>query len=196
MYRYTSLVSALGNRTYNKLQQYATCTCRYMYIVLRLTHIVNPRRACAARFTTVVVCVCLLSHISPLERLFVLKILSRTQQATEVEKCVDFSETAPLQRYTASCVVEYCSDIPRTFSTADPSKGPKKANNRLNSTWNTTRYKVASFFLFSLRLLPKVFRILPVNVVIDLARAFKDSRTRVRRGFCTLVHSLPRLLLV
>ena len=69
--------------------------------------------------------------------------------------CVDFSETFPLQRY--------CSDIPRTFSMAEPFKGPKKANNRLNSTWNTTRCKVASFFLFSLRLLPKVFRILPVN---------------------------------
>ena len=56
----------------------------------------------------------------------------------------------------------------------EPSKGPKKANNRLNSTWNTTRCKVASFFLFSLRLLPKVFRILPVEVirvVIYLAHA-------------------------
>ena len=45
----------------------------------------------------------------------------------------DFSETAPLQRYTASCIVGYCSDFPRTFSTAEPSKGPKKANNRFNS---------------------------------------------------------------
>ena len=53
--------------------------------------------------------------------------------------------------------------IPPTFSTAEPSKGPKKANNGLNSTWNTTRCKVASFFLFSLRLLPKVFRILPLT---------------------------------
>ena len=51
----------------------------------------------------------------------------------------DFSETAPLQRYTASCVVGYCSDIPRTFSTVEPSKGPKKASNRLNSTWSMTR---------------------------------------------------------
>ena len=122
----------------------------------------------------VCVCVCLLSHISPLERLFVLKILSRTQQVTEVEKCGDFSETAPLQRYTASCVVGYCSDIPRTFSTAEPSKGP---NNRLNPTWNTTRCKVG-FFLFSLRLLLKVFRILPVNVILDLARAFSRIRPR------------------
>ena len=62
-------------------------------------------------------------------------------------------------------VVGYCSDVLRAFSMAEPSKGPKKANNRLNSTWNTTRCKVASFFLFSLRLLPKVFRILPVNVI-------------------------------
>ena len=95
--------------------------------------------------------------------------------------CGDFSETAPLQRYTASCVVGYCSDVLHAFSTAEPSKGPKKANNRLNSTWNTTRCKVASFFRFSLRLLPKVFRILPVNVirmVTDLARALSRIRAR------------------
>ena len=36
-------------------------------------------------------CVRLLSHISPLERLFVLKILSRTQRATEVKTFVGFS---------------------------------------------------------------------------------------------------------
>ena len=38
--------------------------------------LINPRRACAARVTvvgSVCVCVCLLSHISPMERLFVLK---------------------------------------------------------------------------------------------------------------------------
>ena len=39
----------------------------------------------------VCLCVCLLSHISPLERLFVLKTLSRTQRATKVKKCVGFS---------------------------------------------------------------------------------------------------------
>ena len=92
--------------------------------------------------------------------------------------CGDFSETAPLQRYTASCVVGYCSDCPRTFSTAEPSKGSKKANTRLNSTWDTTRCKVASFFLFRLRLLPKFFRILPVNVIRDLARALSKIRAR------------------
>ena len=42
--------------------------------------------------------VCLLSQISPLEDLFVLKILSRTQRATEVKNCEFFSETSPLQR--------------------------------------------------------------------------------------------------
>ena len=114
------------------------------------------------RRVTVAVCVCLLNHISPLECLFVLKILSRTQRTTEVEKLWDFSGTALLQRYTASCVVGYCSDIPHTFSTAEPSKCSKKVNNR---TWNTTRCKVASFFLFSLRLLLKVFHILPVNII-------------------------------
>ena len=41
--------------------------------------------------------------------------------------CGDFFETAPLQRYTASCAIGYCSDIPRTFSMAEPSKGPEKA---------------------------------------------------------------------
>ena len=41
-----------------------------------------------------------------------------------------------LQRYTTSCIVWYCSDIPRTFSMAEPSKGPKKAKNKLNFTWD------------------------------------------------------------
>ena len=39
----------------------------------------------------VCVCVFLLSHISPLERLFVLKLLSCTQRATKVKKYVGFS---------------------------------------------------------------------------------------------------------
>ena len=50
--------------------------------------IINPRRACTARVTvlgSVCVSVCLLSHISPMERLFVPKTLSRTQRATKVK---------------------------------------------------------------------------------------------------------------
>ena len=90
-----------------------------------------------------------LSHISPLERPAVRPENTVTYSAGNrgPKSCGDFSETAPLQRYTASCVVGYCSDIPRTFSTAEPSKGPKKANNRLNSTWNTTLCKVFSLCL-------------------------------------------------
>ena len=78
--------------------------------------------------------------------------------------------------------VGYCSDIPHTFLTAEPSKDPKKANHTLNTTWNTTR---CSFFLFSLCLLPSL-----LYTFWSSSCAFNDSRTRVRRGFCTLVHSL------
>ena len=63
----------------------------YIYTYIHTVYIINPRRACAARVTVVgFVClsVCLLSHISPTERLFVLKTLSRTQWATKVEKVV------------------------------------------------------------------------------------------------------------
>ena len=70
-------------------------TYMYMYILL---HIINPRRACAARVTvvgsvclSVYLCVCPLSHISPMEHLFVLKTLSRTQRATKVKIFVGFS---------------------------------------------------------------------------------------------------------
>ena len=41
-------------------------------------------------YLSLCVSVCLLSHISPLEHLFVLKILSHTQRATEVKKFVKF----------------------------------------------------------------------------------------------------------
>ena len=65
-------------------------------IKLSRNALINPRRACAARVTVlgsvcvcVCVCVCLsVSHISPTERLFVLKTLSRTQRATKVKKFV------------------------------------------------------------------------------------------------------------
>ena len=71
----------------------------YTYVHVQCTvwirdKVINPRRTCAARVTVVgSVClfVCLLSHISPLECLFVLKTLSRTQRATKVKKFVGFS---------------------------------------------------------------------------------------------------------
>ena len=53
--------------------------------------VINPRRACSARVTVLgAVClsVCLLSHISPMERLFVLKTLSCTQWARKVKTFV------------------------------------------------------------------------------------------------------------
>ena len=56
--------------------------------------LINPRHACAGWVCVSVcvhVCVCLLSHISPLERLFILKILSRTERATKVKIFVGFS---------------------------------------------------------------------------------------------------------
>ena len=79
---------------------YAKIFCLVAYIIL-----VNPRCARAARVTVlglVCVClsVCLLSHISLLERLFVLKILSCTQWAMEVQKiCGVFFETTPFKSY-------------------------------------------------------------------------------------------------
>ena len=59
--------------------------------------LVNPRRACAVRVTvvesvclSVCLCVCLF-NISPLECLFVLKTISRTQRATKVKTFVGIS---------------------------------------------------------------------------------------------------------
>ena len=51
-------------------------------------HTFNPWRACSARFrfTVVAVFVCLLSHISPLGLLFVVKTLPHTHQAMKVKK--------------------------------------------------------------------------------------------------------------
>ena len=124
------------------------------------------------------VCLSVKSHLTPGASVRPENTVTYSTGSGGRKICGDFSETAPLQRYTASCFVGYCSDIPRTFSTAEPSKGSKKANTRLNSTWDTTRCKVASFFLFRLRLLPKVFRILPVNIIRDLTRALSKIRAR------------------
>ena len=84
--------------------------------------VVNPRRACTVRVRvhsyrlclSVCLSVCLLSDMSPLELLFVLKMLSHTQWTTQVEKFVAFSLTASFQSYGTSCIVQLqCS---RPFS--------------------------------------------------------------------------------
>ena len=62
-------------------------------MVCCMSWVINPRRACAARVTVVVMSVSLsvCLSVTPLERLFVLKTLSRTQRATKVKKFVGFS---------------------------------------------------------------------------------------------------------
>ena len=105
---------------------------------------IEIRRACAA-----VLGLCVWSHLTSGASVRPENDVAYSTGNESQNICGDFSETAPLQRYTASCVVGYCSEIPRTFSTAKPSKGLKNANNKLNSTLNTTRCKAASFFLFS-----------------------------------------------
>ena len=63
----------------------------WTYNVCLWVYVVNPRRACAARVTVVVVCVCRLVANSLLKGQFVLKTLSHTQRATKVKKFVGFS---------------------------------------------------------------------------------------------------------
>ena len=63
-------------------------------------YMINPGCACAARVTVVgsvclyvclCVCVSVSVNISPLERLFILKLMPRTQRATKVKKIVGIS---------------------------------------------------------------------------------------------------------
>ena len=70
---------------YSEVVFYCSCAAR--------VSLVNPQCACSARVTvvgSVYVClsVCLLSHISPTDRMFVLKTLSRTQRVRKVKKFV------------------------------------------------------------------------------------------------------------
>ena len=69
-----------------------------------------------------------------------------------------FSKTAPVTSYESTAAT--FSVFFRQHSLV---RVLKRLNNRLNTTWNTTRCKTASFFLFSLRLSPKVFRILSIT---------------------------------
>ena len=59
------------------------------------------------------VCVCLFSHISPLERLFTMKILSHTPRATEVKKIVGFS--ALLQRSSTPSIESHTYSRPFSY---------------------------------------------------------------------------------
>ena len=79
---------------------------RRIYVRMREPHwnikgVYNPRRACAARVTVVVVCVCRLVANSLLKGQFVLKTLSHTQRATKVKKFVGFSRKPLRCRDTA-----------------------------------------------------------------------------------------------
>ena len=105
-------------------------------------------------------CLCLcVRHISPLECLFILKILSCTQRATEVQKFVAFS-LKPLHSKVMAlfAYLRHPTAILQQYSvqllTTELSKALRKANGRLNATWNMTQCKTASFFLFNLHLLP------------------------------------------
>ena len=125
-------------------------------------------------------CVCLLSHISPLECLFVLNILSHTQRPTEVKNLVGFSETAPFKTYGVIClpVTSYegtAATFRALFRQHSFLRVLKRLNNRLNTTWNTTGCKAASFFLlvsvFPLK--SSVYFLLHViRVLVSIARAF------------------------
>ena len=68
--------------------------------------------------------------------------------------CGVFSETALFKSYGVCLPMTSYEGTAVTF---------RALNNRLNTTWNTTECKAASFFLFSLHLSSKVFRILFVT---------------------------------
>ena len=89
-----------------------------------------------------------------------------------------------LWRYllTYGILQRYCSGILRNFSTAELSKALKKANSNLNTTWNTTQCKAASFFLFSLRLLPTNLPYTSCYTHFSSACAFQDLRTHGAEG--------------
>ena len=79
--------------------------------------LINHRRACAARVTLVVLClsVCLLSHISPTERIFVLKMLSRTQRAKKVKQFVGIC----LKRLRSRVIPRNTSEKANSYANSD-----------------------------------------------------------------------------
>ena len=72
--------------------------------------VINPRRACAARVTVVIVSVCLsvTSHLTSGASVHPENSVTNSTSNEGQNNCGDFSETALLQRYNASCVVGYC----------------------------------------------------------------------------------------
>ena len=137
----------------------------------------------------VCLCVCLLSHISPMERLCVLKTLSRTQRATKVKKfCGVFSETAPLQRSSTPSVVRPCVQsaiFPCVFLVyahayfsciyahdTPPSTSFSYNYSSCVSVWHASLYRM---------------RICTACVFLMYAHAFLVTRMIHRRGFSTLV---------
>ena len=87
----------------------------------------------------VCVSVCLLSHISPLEHLFVLKSMSRIQWATKVKKFVAFS-LKPL------CCGDpaFPSVVRPAYSAKVRTAWFKKANKGPKATWNTSQCETAT----------------------------------------------------
>ena len=82
--------------------------------------------------------------------------------------CGVFSETAPFKSYGVICLPVTSSEgtaatFLALFRQHSLLRVLKRLNNRLNTTWNTTGCKAASFFLFSLRLSSEVFRILSIT---------------------------------
>ena len=144
---------------------------------------INPRpsaRMHSEGYCTWFVSVCLMPYFSDTVSLHV----ERKVPMASPRHCADYYKKGFCNRrfiqklcLTRDILRGYCSVIPRTFSTAEPSKGPKKANNRLNATWNTTLRKAASFFLLHalVSVLSSVY--FPLHVIISLARAL--SRIRV-----------------
>ena len=87
--------------------------------------LINPRRACAARVTVVgsvcmCVCVSVKSHLTSGASVRPENTVTYSAGNGGRKICGDFSETAPLQGYTASCIVGYCSDIPLHASARVP----------------------------------------------------------------------------
>ena len=136
-------------------------------------------------------CVCLLSHISPLERLFVLKILSRTQRTTKIKKFVFFFQTAPFKSYgvkrkrKSQLLIRWLTrDQVFLFDVQRSTSG--YCMREYKHAYCSGQYYSASS---SVQSQPRQSSFSRTCLSSIRARAFKDSRTRGRRGFCTLVHS-------